>query len=309
MKKIIPFAALVAAMVLWSSTFVALKYSFRYFPPMFVIFARMFVAAICFLPMLPFIKPRKILKKDIYLIIAMSVMEPCFYFVFEAFALKNTTSSQAGMITALLPLAVAVGAAIFLSEKSSVKAYFGFFTAIVGAFILSASGIPEPESPNPVLGNFYEFLAMVCAAGYTLLLKKLSSRHNPFFLTFSQTLCGSIFFALIIWVQDVTEIQPFPEQWPLIPVLVLIYLGTFITMGAYGLYNYGVSKIPASKASVFVNLIPVFSVFWGWTVLGERFTPLQCFAGAIILVGVWISQSSSIKEYGSSSNIIEENCK
>ncbi len=296
MKKIIPFAALLTAMILWSSTFAALKYSFRYFPPMFVIFARMFVAAICFLPFLPFIKPREISKKDIYLVTAMSVMEPCFYFVFEAFALKNTTSSQAGMITALLPLAVAVGASIFLSEKSSIKAYIGFFTAIAGAFILSAAGAPEPESPNPVLGNFYEFLAIVCAAGYTLLLKTLSSRHNPFFLTFVQTLCGSIFFALIIFVQNITNIEPYPSQWPFFPVLILVYLGIFITMGAYGLYNYGVSKIPASKASVFVNLIPVFSVFWGWTVLGERLTLLQCFAGSLILMGVCISQINGTKE-------------
>lgn len=296
MKKLAPFIALVLAMVLWSSTFVALKYSFRYFPPMFVIFSRMFVAALCFIPLLPFIKPEKIKKKDIYLIICMATLEPCFYFVFEALALKNTTSSQAGMITALLPLIVAIGAAFFLGEKSSKKTYSGFVLAIFGAVLLSFSGGADAESPNPLLGNFFEFLAMTCAAGYTLLLKRLSSSYNPFFLTAVQTFCGSIFFAIILFTGNLTGTFEIPAQWPLFPVFILIYLGIFITMGAYGFFNYGVSKIPASKASVFVNLIPVFSVIWGWALLNDKFTIIQCFAGALILLGVWVSQDKTEKK-------------
>lgn len=277
-------------MILWSSTFVALKYSFRYFPPMFVIFSRMIIASLCFLPLLPFIKPIKIKRKDIYLILAMAVLEPCIYFVFEALALKNTTSSQAGMITALLPLIVAIGAALFLGETSSKKTYAGFIMAIIGAIALSFSGGGDAESPNPILGNFFEFLAMICAAGYTLLLKRLSSTYNPFFLTAIQTFCGSIFFALILFTGSLTGTIAFPTEWPVFPVFILIYLGTFITMGAYGLFNFGVSKIPASKASIFVNLIPIFSVIWGWALLDDRFTLTQCFAGALILIGVWVSQ-------------------
>lgn len=294
MKKLIPFAALIIAMILWSSTFVALKYSFRYFPPMFVIFSRMFIAAICFVPLFPFIKPSKIRKKDIVLIISMGVFEPCFYFVFEALALKNTTSSQAGMITALLPLIVAVGASLFLAEKISKKTYAGFFLAIIGAILLSAAGSGDAESPNPLLGNFFEFLAMICAAGYTLLLKKLSSDYNPFFLTAVQTFCGSIFFAIILFASQ-TQI---PVQWPAVPTLILVYLGIFITMGAYGLFNFGVSKIPASSASVFVNLIPLFSVFWGWSILNENFSLIQTAAGALILLGVWISQDNKKEDKG-----------
>lgn len=286
MKKIIPFIALVTSMVLWSSTFVALKFSFRHFPPMFVIFARMWVAAIAFLPLMPFIKPDRIKKKDLLMMLALAVFEPCFYFVFEAMALAKTSSSQAGMITALLPLLVALAAAVFLKEKTSRKTYAGFILAMTGAILLSALGTPEAESPNPLLGNFYEFMAMCCATGYTILLKKLSKDYNPFFLTSVQTFCGAVFFAIILFAKGIH----IPSQWPLIPSLTLVYLGIFITMGAYGLYNFGISKVPASQASVFINLIPIFSVFWGWGLLNERFTISQTFAGALILIGVWISQ-------------------
>jgi drug/metabolite transporter (DMT)-like permease len=286
MKRWLPYATLVLAMILWSTTFVALKYSFRHFSPVLVIFGRMVVAGIVFLPLLPKLYPEKIKKNDIWLISLMAIFEPCLYFIFEAMAIERTTASQAGMITALLPLMVAIGAAFFLSEKVSGKTYAGFILAIGGAIMLSVSGVPEPESMNPVLGNFFEFIAMACATGYTLILKRLSSRYSPFFLTAVQSFCGSLFFGFIFFIKG----TGLPSAWPLVPTLVIIYLGIFITMGAYGLYNFGVSKLQASQASIFINLIPVFSVFWAWALLSERFTWFQFISAALILIGVWISQ-------------------
>jgi len=286
MKRWLPYAALVMAMILWSTTFVALKYSFRHFSPVLVIFGRMVVASIVFLPLLRNLSPGRIKRHDLWLILLMALFEPCLYFIFEALAIERTTASQAGMITALLPLMVAIGASLFLSEKITGKTYLGFTLAVGGAIMLSLLGEPEPESMNPVLGNFFEFLAMVCATGYTLILKRLSSTYNPFFLTAVQSFCGSIFFGFIFLIKE----TGLPPSWPLGPTLVIIYLGVFITMGAYGLYNFGVSKIKASQASIFINLIPVFSVFWAWALLSETFTWLQFASATLILCGVWISQ-------------------
>ena len=73
-------------------------------------------------------------------------------------------------------------------------------------------------------------------------------------------------------------------------VLSILYLGVFVTIGAYGLYNYGMSKIPASQASAFVNLIPVITLFMGWLFLGERLNVLQYAASAVVVAGVYLSQ-------------------
>ncbi len=48
-KQIIPQLGLVTAMVLWASSFIALKIAFREYDPMVVIFGRMLIASICFL--------------------------------------------------------------------------------------------------------------------------------------------------------------------------------------------------------------------------------------------------------------------
>ena len=284
------YLGLVTAMVLWASSFVALKLAFRGYDPMVVIFGRMLVACFCFLPFMPrFRAGNSFRRRDLPTLLFMALCEPCLYFIFEARALELTTASQAGMITALLPLMVAVCARFVLKEALTGSMLTGFALAITGAVWLSLAGEASVDAPRPLLGNFLEFLAMVCATGYIISLKRLTRRYTPFFLTAIQAFVGAVFFLPFLGLPSTA----LPSQWAWGPTLAIIYLGAVITLGAYGLYNYGVSRIPASQASIFVNLIPVFTVFLGWLILDERFTGAQYLASALVFVGIYISQRRS----------------
>jgi drug/metabolite transporter (DMT)-like permease len=278
--------SLLLAMLLWASSLVALKIAFTGYHPMQVIFGRMLVASLCFLPFLPGFFRIRWRREDLRYLLLMAVFEPCLYFIFEAQALVNTSASQAGMITAMLPLLVAVTAWAILKERINRLTLIGFFIAILGAVILSLAAEATVNSPNPLLGNFYELAAMACATGYTICLKHLSGRFSPLFLTAVQAFIGSLFFALFLLPADVG----FPTQWITGPGFAVIYLGTFITLGAYGLYNFGVSRIPANQAAAFVNLIPVFSVILGSILLAERLNIWQWIAVILVFFGVSLSR-------------------
>ena len=273
-------------MVLWSSSFIALKLAFRSFDPMVVIFGRMAVASCCFLLFINRFGKIDYRRGDWKPLLFMTLCEPCLYFLFEAHALTNTSAAQAGMICALLPLMVAVGARIFLKEDISARTWSGFLLAISGAVWLSINGSATAEAPNPALGNLLEFLAMVCATGYIITLKRLTARYSPILLTALQALVGSIFFMPMLFLPATV----WPTRFDGLGIMAIIYLGAFVTMGAYGFYNFGISRIPASQASAFVNLIPVFTVILGWLILNERFTPLQYPAAALIFIGIFLSQ-------------------
>jgi len=109
-------------------------------------------------------------------------------------------------------------------------------------------------------------------------------------LTAFQAFGGSLFYLPILFLPSTR----LPFQFDLSGMLAVIYLGAFISFGAYGLYNFGVSRIPVSQASAFVNLIPVFSVSLGWLILGERFTPTQYVAALLILTGIFLSQDRTV---------------
>ena len=230
-----------------------------------------------------------IVKSDLKYLALMALFEPCLYFIFEAEALTYTTASQAGMITALLPVMVALGAWFWIEEKLTGRIILGGMLAFVGAVWLSLGGEASDYAPNPLYGNFMEFLAMVMAVGYTLTLKHLSKRFKPLFLTAFQALVGSLFFAPFLLLESVS----LPTTFPLMPSLAVLYLGIAVSFGAYGLYNYGVSHMPASEASLYINLIPVFAVIMGYLLLDEALGWDQLLGGMVILTGVWIAQSRS----------------
>jgi drug/metabolite transporter (DMT)-like permease len=282
----LPALSLLGAMVLYGSSFIALKLAFQSYDPMVVIFGRMAVAGLCFLLFLKRFGKNVYRKGDFKYLLFMAFCEPCMYFVFEAHAVENTTASQAGMITAMLPIMVAVGARFFLHEQISRKTMAGLLLAIVGVCWLSLDSVASRTAPHPWLGNFLEVMAMVCATGYTIALKRLSARYHPFFLTAVQAWVGSLFFLPFLLLPG----THLPSRFVAVPALSIIYLGVFVTLLAYALYNFGVSRIPANQATSYVNLVPVFAVLLGWLILDEHFRPMQYLASSLVFVGVILSQ-------------------
>lgn len=308
-NPILPYISLLLATLIWSSSFVALKIAFQGYHPMVVIFGRMAVGSISFLILATMFKgilknssrEEKSILPDIKLILTMVACEPCLYFIFEAKALELTTASQVGMITAIMPLLVSVIAFFVLKEELTEKILAGLTISVFGACWLSFSGDVATNAPNPPLGNLCEFIAMMCAAGYTICLKKLTQRgYSPFFLTALQAFGGAIFYFPMLFLPSTT----LPYSMPLLPTLSVIYLGAAVTLGAYAFFNFGVSSIPAGQASAFINLIPIFSLILGIVVLNEQLNIEQYAACVVIFSGIFLSQHKSIKREGSATDSI-----
>ncbi len=282
--------ALLVSMILWSSSFIALKFSFQYFDPMVVIFGRMAIASCCFALLYvgrrDFFQLKFFRREDLKLLIIMVIAEPCLYFLCEAHAINLTTASQAGVITAILPVLVMIAASRLLGERMPRIVWAGALLALAGVIALTLAGSASESAPHPILGNFLEFVAMLCATVYTIAMKKLASRYSPLFLTAVQAITGCIFFFPLLFFPG-TEL---PHEFNTAGTLAVIYLGAVITIGAYGLYNFSLKYVTASRAAACVNLIPVFSVLLGWLLLGERLNGTQIIAGGMILLGVFFTQ-------------------
>ncbi|KYF78497.1 hypothetical protein BE11_28090 [Sorangium cellulosum] len=288
----LPRAALIVAMVLWGSSFAAQKYALLAFSPMEMNFGRMAVASACFAVLLPKLNSvrRHYLPGDWWRLLLLALFEPCLYFVFEAWALTKTSASQAGMIVALMPLLIALVARLTLKETLPPRMLPGFSISIAGAVWLSAAGQATGLAPEPALGNLLELVAVVFATGYTISSRQLAPRYPPLFLTAVQALVGALFFLPLMLITSgagVVELSLANR-----PLLAVLYLGVFVSLGAYALYNYALSKVSAVRAAPLINLIPVFSLLVGRVFLGEELTPGQYAASCLVLVGVLIGQSA-----------------
>ena len=126
---------------------------------------------------------------------------------------------------------------------------------------------------------------MACAMGYMLILKHLSQRYSAFAMTALQAFVGAPFFLLLALTTESVPTEITPQG-----AAAVVYLGVLVTVGAYGLFNFGISRLPANQASAFVNLIPLFTLFFAVVVLGETLNGQQIAAALVVFAGVALSQ-------------------
>ncbi|GAU09352.1 DMT family transporter [Desulfoplanes formicivorans] len=287
-----PSVALLTAVFLWGSSYAAMKVVVAAFGPMVTIWVRMVVASVMF----GAIGWRELvgirLRDDWKWLALLFFCQPCMYFLCEGFAVKLTSSSQAGMISAILPLMVMCGAYVLLGEKSGLHVWAGCLLSLAGVAWLTLESVPTRSAPNPLAGNLLEVAAMGFAAGYMLLVRKLSGRYRPFVLTGLQCMAGSLFFLPGVIGSDITW------KAPLWTYVLLFYLGSLVTLGAFGLYNWGISRVPAGRASVFVNLVPVIALCLGVMFMNESLNMAQTMACVIVFAGVLLSQIRMPRAHG-----------
>jgi len=280
--------AVLGAVFLWASAFPVMKALLARMDPWAMIWARMAVATVLLIPLMWRAWPRARRQKgDVWWLLALVALEPCLYFVLEITALRYTSAAQAGMVVALFPLMAAVGGALFFHERLTRPMLTGLLLSVAGVIGLTLAGRPDLHAPDPWLGNFLEFLAMICGVGYMLIVKRMAARYDIWLLTGIQMSAGFLFFL--------------PGAGPLLldgglmrldgqSLALLFYLGAGVTVLAYGLYNIGISRLPAARAAVLVNLLPVITLGLSWIFLGERLNPLQLLFAGLTLAGVYLAQ-------------------
>ena len=310
-----PILALLAAALLWGGSFAAMRVALRVLNPWSLMWVRMAVGVVILAPFATRRVPRDLRasyrKGDWKLLALLVASEPCLYFLLESNALRFTTSSQAGVIVATAPLLVALGARLFLGERMKAAGVTGLALSIAGVGGLTLLGAPPGSAlagaVNAPLGNALETGAMIVAAAYTLSSSRLGRRYPPWSLTALQLAAGALFFlpGLAFLIRDGWRGFPWAAQpglqagggafgaapvTPWVLVGVLAFLGSFVTLAAFGCYNWGLSRLPASRASLFLNLIPVIAVLLGWALLGESLSVGQSLSAVMVIGGVLLGQ-------------------
>jgi drug/metabolite transporter (DMT)-like permease len=152
--------------------------------------------------------------------------------------------------------------------------------------MLSFGGVEQASASNPLLGNSLELLAMVAAAGSMLSIKHLTERYDAWFLTGMQAIVGAVFFLPFALSDGLRHVLAAPAvAWACVG-----YLGVFASLGAFGLYNTALKLMPASRASIAINMVPAVALLTGWLARGESLAVVQLVACVLIVGAVVFSE-------------------
>ena len=130
--------------------------------------------------------------------------------------------------------------------------------------------------------------AVFAAATYMILARKFSNEYSPVLITAFQMLYGSLFFLpfFLFQVPNVKWIAVELSSW-----IALLVLALFSSVGAFVTYNSALRYIPASKASVFINIVPFITIFLAWLLLDERLHLIQIVGGVVVISAAYLAQA------------------
>lgn len=214
------------------------------------------------------------------------IFQPILYFTFEINGLRFTTSSEAGMLIAMIPIVVMVLSPIFLRERVRWYQYVFAFISFAGVALIVGFG---DVFGGALIGKILILGAVVSAAFYNIFSRKLSSQFRPEEITFFMMLVGFVFFTVLSLLTGQFQLKLNAHV-----VVGAIYLGIFSSIVAFFLVNFMLSKVSPTVSSLFANLTTVISVIAGSLVRNEAIRPLQLLGMALIIFALtgnaWLKQ-------------------
>jgi len=274
-------------MFFWAISYIWIKIIYNYYSPITTVFLRLSIAALILCVLDFFIKKsEKVEKKDLKAFMLMAFFEPFCYFIGESFGLKFVSPTVTSIMVSTIPVVTPFFALFILKEKISPMNVAGLFISFAGLFILVTNGSFSLEA-SPI-GLLLLSFAVVSAVGYSIMVKKLSHKYSNFTIIKEQNRYAAIYFLPLFLFFDLNSFFGVEPTFEL--VSSVLKLAIFPSIIAFFLFIHVIREIGASKANVFANLIPIFTAFLSYFLLGEVFTPRKVVGMTIVIAGLFLSQ-------------------
>ncbi len=229
-------------------------------------------------------------KEMIIPVLLVAFFQPILYFIFETYGLNLTTSSEAGMMIALIPIFVTILSSLILNERPK-KIQIIFIVLSLSGIILIQLMKSNPDGEvSTFLGFVLLFLAVFSAASFNIASRSASRKVKAYEITYYMMLTGAVVFNMIYLIQlgINNDLNLYFSSISTIDVILpIMYLGIVASIGGFFLVNYALGKLPAHVSSIYANLSTVVAVLAGHFILGDELSIYTIIGGIMIVLGVY----------------------
>lgn len=289
-KKI--YLSMVLCAFFWGGAFIAAKLSSPYIPPFTLTFLRFSLATIILygISKIRKIGLIKIGKKDIPVFMFTGILGMIGYHVLFFLSVRYTTAINASLIGGANPIMTAILCIIFLGEKITLKRFLGIILSFIGVFLtITNANMEVLKSLKFNKGDLLMLLAVFLWAIYSIFSKMVTKKYTTFNLTFYTFLFCTVFLLPMVIIEN--PLKSFSNV-PISAYLAVIYMAIFPTVIGYSVQQYSIKEIGPSKTSIFINLVPIFSILLSIIILNEQLIFIKVFTALLIIIGVYITQKS-----------------
>jgi drug/metabolite transporter (DMT)-like permease len=277
---------LIAANVLYGTSYVAARIALDAIPPATLALVRLVLA----IALLFALAPRSgtgppPARADRWRIAWMGVFGFSAAYALAHWGVSLSTVTNAALLIVVEPVAVIVLSPLVLRERLGRPEAGGAALALLGTVFVVVNGIPgvtERIAPH-WKGDLLLVLSGVAFASYTLIGRDVLARQAPFAVTLGSIGWGALAIvplAAAEWVGG-TRLVLTPAA-----VAATLYLGLVISGLGYLVWNWAIQRVAAPHAAIFLTIQPVVGAVLGMAFLGEPFTAYTLTGGALVVLGL-----------------------
>ena len=289
-KNYSAYLFLVLATFCWSGNFIVGKFATVYeIPPLTLNVFRWISVWFILIPFtykeifenLPYIK-KNWLAISFMGVITISTFNSVVYF-----ALNYTQVINAVLMLAAIPAATIVLSSLMKIEKTNIFQLFGLILSIIGiGSIISNGDFQKLISLDFNKGDIWMLVCVITWSLYSTLLKKNKFKFSQFTLIQLMVSVGILFLIPQFFYEKSIGLElNLNKNF----FLILTYVAIFPAIAAYYFWQKGIEIIGPNRASMFIQLMPLFSAIMAIIIFKEKFEMYHFVGAFFILSGIYLS--------------------
>lgn len=284
---------LVLTTFFWGGTFVAARFAVHEAPPFFAASCRFAIAAAVLMALVTRQARRKgedfPLPRSLHEVLTLSSLGLTGIFCYNAFffsGLKLTGAANGSLIVAINPLLTAVLSAWWLRERIRPLQAIGLAVSLVGVGVIVTRGdLGVLRSLSFNRGDLLLLGTPLSWAAYSILGKRAMGTFSPLVATAYAALSGALLLIPAAALEALGGAGT--HRFSILGWLAILQLALLGTVVGFVWWYEGVKALGASRAALFVNLVPVFGTLLAALLLGERLGWPQLWGGMLVIAGVF----------------------
>jgi drug/metabolite transporter (DMT)-like permease len=297
-SPVLVHAGLWLAVTAWGGSFVAARLLLNAASPERVALSPTVLAALRFsiasafflVPFARAVLRRRVSWGDLVRMAVLGQITYAVYFWLQYTGVQQTNASIASiLVVGLIPVTTAFLSQFLGRERLNLVTFAAFLLGIVGVVVMVFQPrLRVREEAGFALGAACLVGNAVAFALYSNLSKRWMRTISPLVMTGGTMISGAFGLVLLSFIApssagwgNVARLDT--SQW-----IALLFLALVCSVAAYFAYNIALTRVPASRAAVYIYFEPVVAVVLGTTLLHERLT------GQIILGGLIIAASVAL---------------
>jgi drug/metabolite transporter (DMT)-like permease len=278
----VPVVALVAMILIWGYSWVAMKMGLEHAHPFDFAAMRVGIGA-AFLFAIVKLRRRPLALERWRFAVLLGTVQVALFVALSHFALLNAGPGKTSVLVFTMPFWMIVFAHFVLHERMRGTQWIAVALAFAGLVLIVA-----PWQLTNLTGSLLAVAAGAVWAISAVLSKKWPTPGaDPLLLTAWQLLFGFVWLALLAWLHPHER-----PRWNVEFALVLVFSGVFATAIGWWLWTYVLGHMRAGIAGLNALGIPVVAVLSSALQLGERPPALELLGmlmiGAALALLAWL---------------------